>query len=47
MVIIEVIPYKTFRQRLQVIKEYDGKGKIIIYDHYIYIERINGKRNGI
>lgn len=43
MLIIEVIPYKTFRERLQVTKEYDGRGKIIIYDQYIYIERITGK----
>lgn len=45
MVVVEVIPYKTFRERLQVTKEYDGRGKIIIYDHYIYIERIIDKKN--
>ena len=39
MIVIEVIPYKTFKERLQVTKKYEGKAKITIYDRYIYIER--------
>ena len=43
MISVEVIPYKTFREGIKIVKELDGKGKIIIYSNYIYIERIIDK----
>lgn len=42
MIVVEVIPYRSFKHRLQLVKEYVGKAKIIIYDTYIYVERIEG-----
>ncbi len=38
MVRIEVIPYKTFKERLKIVKEYDKKAKITIYKDYVYCE---------
>lgn len=40
MLVVEVIPYSNFKHRLQLVKKYIGKAKIIVYDTYIYIERI-------
>lgn len=44
MIVVQVIPYKTFKERLQLVKKYEGKAKIIIYDQYIYIEMKEGKK---
>lgn len=44
MWIIEVIPFHSFKERLQLIKQLIGKGKITIYENYIYYERIEGER---
>ncbi|MZK54125.1 hypothetical protein [Clostridium beijerinckii] len=38
MIVIEVIPFKTFKERLQLVKEYERKGKIEVYSDYVYIE---------
>lgn len=45
MEVIEVIPYKSFKERLKLMKNIIGKGKIIVYDSYIYFERIEGNEN--
>lgn len=42
MLVVEVIPYCSFKHRLQLVKKYIGKAKIIVYDAYIYVERIEG-----
>ncbi|HIG0360424.1 TPA: hypothetical protein ACX96Z_002013 [Clostridium sporogenes] len=42
MIVVEVIPYRSFKHRLHLIKKYIGKAKIIVYDAYIYVERIEG-----
>lgn len=38
--IVEVIPYKTFRERLQLVKKIQDtqKAKIEIYSAYLYVE---------
>ena len=38
MIRIEVIPYKTFKERLKIVKEYDKKARITIYKDYVYYE---------
>ena len=38
MIRIEVIPYKTFKERLRIVKEYKDKAKITIYKDYVYCE---------
>ena len=37
--VVELIPYSTFKERLNIIKQYDQKSRIEIFDNYIYIER--------
>lgn len=38
--VIEFIPYKDFKEKLKLTKEYDGKAKIeIVEDKYMYVER--------
>ena len=39
MRVIEVIPYRTFKDKLNITKEYDGKVKIEVFKDTIYIER--------
>lgn len=45
--LVEVIPYKTFKERLQLIKELTKqKCKIEIFNNYLYVERtiyVNGR----
>lgn len=38
MIVIEVIPFKTFKERLQLVKEYDRKGRVRVYSNYVYVE---------
>lgn len=45
MLVVEVIPFRSFKERLQLVKRYIGKAQIIIYDTYVYIERIEGEIN--
>lgn len=46
MQVVEVIPFHSFKERLQLVKQFIGKGNtIIIYNHFIYIERIEGEDN--
>ena len=37
--VVELIPYSTFKERLKIIKQYDKKAKIEIFENYIYVER--------
>ena len=43
--IVEIIPYSNFKERLNIIKEYDKKSKIEIFEDYIYIERTEASEN--
>jgi hypothetical protein len=43
--VVELIPYSTFKERLKIIKEYDRKAKIEIFEDYIYIERTEVSEN--
>lgn len=38
--VVEVIPYKTFKERLQLMKKIQStqKAKIEIYSNYLYVE---------
>lgn len=40
MKVIEVIPYRTFKEKLRIVKEHEGRGRIEIHSNYIYVERI-------
>lgn len=40
MLVIEAIPYESFKERIGIVKEYEGTGTIIILDGCVYIERI-------
>ena len=37
--VVELIPYSTFKERLKIIKQYDQKAKVEIFENYIYVER--------
>ena len=43
--VVELIPYSTFKERLKIVKEYDKKAKIEIFENYIYIERTEFSEN--
>ena len=43
--VVEIIPYSTFKERLKIIKEYDKKAKISIFEDYIYVERTEFSEN--
>lgn len=43
MQIVEVVPFRSFRERLQLVKQFIGKGTIIIFDTFIYFEKIEGE----
>lgn len=45
MQVVEVIPFHSFKERLQLVKLIIGKGKITIYDNYIYFERVEGGKD--
>jgi hypothetical protein len=38
MIVIEVIPFKTFKERLRLVKEYERRGKVEVYTDYVYVE---------
>lgn len=40
ILVIECIPYKTFREKIRIVAEYAGKAKVEVYEDYIYIEKI-------
>lgn len=37
--VVELIPYSTFKERLNIIKQFDQKAKIEIFEKHIYVER--------
>ena len=37
--IVELIPYSTFKEKLKIIKQFDQKSKIEIFEKHIYVER--------
>ena len=37
-VICESIPYKSFKEKIRITKEYDRLGNITIYDDFIFID---------
>ncbi len=39
MQVVRVIPYKTFKDKLKIVKKYDGVAKIEIFNKYVYIEQ--------
>ena len=39
MKVIEVIPYRSFREKIRIVKTVEGKAKIEIHKDYIYVER--------
>ena len=43
--VVELVPYSTFKERLKIIKQYDKKAKISIFEEYIYIERTEFSEN--
>ena len=38
--IVELVPFSTFKEKLNIIKQFDKKAKIEIFEEYIIIERI-------
>lgn len=40
MQVVEVIFFKSFKERLQLMKRYIGKAYVEVYKDYIYIERM-------
>jgi len=45
MRVIEVIPFKSFRQKMAIVKTYEGKARIEIHSNYIYVEHTKGAYN--
>ncbi|WP_164917277.1 hypothetical protein [Clostridium sp. JN-9] len=43
MQVVEVVPFHSFKERLQLVKQFIGKGTIIIYDTFIYFEKLEGE----
>jgi len=35
--IVKVIPYKTFKQRIRIVKQHIGKARIEVCDRYIIV----------
>lgn len=38
--IIECIPFRNFKEKIKITQKLDGKGKIEVWDGWIYFERI-------
>lgn len=43
MQVVEVIPFRTFRERLAIMKRILGTGYIEVEKNYIYLERLEGE----
>ena len=39
LITVEYIPYKTFKDKIKITKEYRGKAKMEIYKDYVYVEK--------
>ena len=44
MIVVEVIPYCSFQEKIKITKENDGKARIEVFEDYIYIERREEKK---
>ena len=42
MQVVLSIPYRTFKDKINITKRYDGKADIEIFDKYVYIESKEG-----
>ncbi len=42
MQVIEVIPYKSFKERVKIVKSFIGKAKVEVFEDYVLIDRIEG-----
>lgn len=40
LVVIEVVPYRCFKEKIRIVKSFEGKGKIEIFKGYVYIEQL-------
>lgn len=38
--ITEAIPYKNFKEKINITKKYDHIGKIVVEDRYVYVETL-------
>ena len=45
--VIEAIPFSSFKEKLRIIKRIEGKGKVIVYKNYVYYERLENDREFI
>ena len=43
--VVELIPYSTFKEKLNIIKQFDQKARIEILENYIYVERTEFSEN--
>ena len=43
--VMELIPYSTFKEKLNITKQYDKSSKVEIFENYIYVERIEFSEN--
>ena len=43
--VVEFIPYSTFKEKLNITKQYDKFSKVEIFEKYIYVERIEFSEN--
>lgn len=39
-IVIEAIPYRNFKEKINITKKYYAKAKIEVYNNYIYVERV-------
>lgn len=37
--VVEIIPYTSFKKKMQLTKEINGKGKITVFENYLLLER--------
>lgn len=38
--ITEAIPYRNFKEKIRITKEFDNKSKMIIEDKYVYVQSL-------
>ncbi len=45
LIVVEVIPYNSFKMRLQLMKKYIGKAYIEVNKDYLYIEKVEESKH--
>lgn len=40
LIVVEYIPYRNFREKIDITKEFRGKARVEIDEKYIYVERM-------